>query len=132
MKFEIYLSTVSYLQHTIWQWFMYFNGSYSFIYDFVLFPKVLKFNKKDWKDRKGFLWKSFLLYIPNVYKYINIASDVALDCFDWSLPLWSLGTTTISQHSGWSLLKWSHTWVVAFHSPTTPNPLSLLCIDMYG
>ena len=48
--------------------------------------------------------KKIVVYIPNVYKYINIASvfilGVVLDCFDWSLWFWDLGTITTSQHSG--------------------------------
>ena len=48
--------------------------------------------------------KKILVYIRNVYKYINVVSvfflDVVLDCLDSSLRLWALGTITTSQHSG--------------------------------
>ena len=71
--------------------------------------------------------KKIYLYIPNIYKCVNIVSvfilGVALDCFDWSLRLWGLRTTaTLKQIH----LKMKPTWVVAFHSPLTPNNSPLL------
>ena len=51
--------------------------------------------------------KNIYLYIPNIYKCVNIVSvfilGVVLDCFDWSLRLWGLQKS--QQHQNRSTLK---------------------------